>query len=523
MKFEMIIKYKLITIILLFPILCYLTRKISTSLNSNIFKDFNDKSFYGKSKFIPKNNLLKKEYHYENYTKIRIFAESNYNKVKFHFKLSKEKYYDTNNIEFEITLKNGVSVNYPNDSIIYFSNNSEVKNIKFKEYKTESLLNKKSESSFNNIELIYNKKRNSLECNLSLKDFDFIFYLSKAFFSLKFFYLYKILLYIIFYILIGIKILHFQNNLQNISIIFLLLIRIKLVESLIMNFVQLYKVGIPIIKILIFYFHLLIYGDCLLTITDILITLITFTLIIISIFYLMIMNDNERNYDYCFNNFIYNGQIIKKKNNINLLKYKIPIIILYSLYSIFCYKNCIYFETVLLIFILIFTIFTYLFQREVMTSKDKKFCIQFYFYGIIIYCFLSFIYNIERFYQIEVSFHIFGFIVIFSLYKVLKYVITNDYKIKYIMATDFKYLKYLDKECCSICLKEFNFNQENEKKFFCKISVYDNIHKAKCNHFFHEKCLFIWRIHRNKCPICKINLDVPKYYYFYEYTPYIYK
>ena len=84
-------------------------------------------------------------------------------------------------------------------------------------------------------------------------------------------------------------------------------------------------------------------------------------------------------------------------------------------------------------------------------------------------------------------------------------------------------LKYLDKECCSICLNEFSYNKENDNKLICKVTEYDNIHKTKCNHYFHEKCLFIWRKHKNKCPICKINLDLPKYYYFYEYTECIYK
>ena len=235
------------------------------------------------------------------------------------------------------------------------------------------------------------------------------------------------------------------------------------------------------------------------------------------------MNDNEMNYYYCFNNYIYNGHILKKKNNINLLKYKIPVNILYCIYSLSGHYNSSYIETIPLIFIIIIAIFSHLFQREVMSSKDKIFCITFYFYGIIIYCYFSFIYNIGKFYRIEASFKILPFIIIFVLYIVLKYIIENEYKIKYVMKKDFNYLKYLDKEYCSICLNEFSYNKENDNKLICKVTEYDNVHKTKCNHYFHEKCLFIWRKHKNKCPICKINLDLPKYYYFYEYTECIYK
>ena len=60
MKLEIFIKYKIIIIILIFPILCYITRKISPSLNSNKFKDFNNKSFFGKIEFILKNNSIYK-------------------------------------------------------------------------------------------------------------------------------------------------------------------------------------------------------------------------------------------------------------------------------------------------------------------------------------------------------------------------------------------------------------------------------------------------------------------------------
>ena len=92
------------------------------------------------------------------------------------------------------------------------------------------------------------------------------------------------------------------------------------------------------------------------------------------------------------------------------------------------------------------------------------------------------------------------------------------------MKDDFEKLKKIDKECCSICLKDFCYDNEmNNNNLFCRVIQNDNIHKTECNHYFHEKCLFIWRKYRNICPICKNELNQPNYYYFYDYTPCIYK
>lgn len=523
MKFEILIKYKLLIIILIFPILCYITRKVSPFLNSNTFKDFNDISFFGRSKYISKNSIMKNELNFQDYNNIRIFGETKYNKIKFYFKLSKDIYYDSNRIEFQIMLKDNISTTKYNYTSVYYYQNLEndLKNIQFKEYKQESLLNKKAEYSINSIIFKYNKKSKDLECKLYFKDFDFIFYLQKEILSFKYFYLLKNLIDIIFYSIIGLKILSFENNLQNISIIFLLVVRNRIITSLFMNYIDLFKVGIPIIKILIFYFHLLIYGEILLSITDIATILITFIFIRMSITYIIIMKNNNGNYFYCFNNFIDKEKIVRKNIEINELKYNIYTILFFMI-SLFGYFNSIFIQFMHLIAVIIETIIKHLLQREVMPPEDKQFCISFYFYGIMIYSYHLLIYNIGKFYRIKASFLIFPFIIVFLLYQVLKYVIINEYKIKYIMEEDFKKLKYLDKECCSICLKEFE-NKNNNFKLFCKVNELDNIHKTKCNHYYHEKCLFKWRKHRNICPICKKSLIYQKYYYFFEFTPCIYK
>ena len=90
------------------------------------------------------------------------------------------------------------------------------------------------------------------------------------------------------------------------------------------------------------------------------------------------------------------------------------------------------------------------------------------------------------------------------------------------MREDFRKLKEVENDCCSICLREFKYNKNNDYFFLCKITEEDNIHKTRCHHYFHEKCLFRWRKRKNICPICKMQLDIPKYYYFFEENPSIY-
>ena len=105
---------------------------------------------------------------------------------------------------------------------------------------------------------------------------------------------------------------------------------------------------------------------------------------------------------------------------------------------------------------------------------------------------------------------------------ILKYIIKNEYKVAYIMKEDFKRIKEVENDCCSICLGNFNYNKKHDKIFFCKITEEDNIYKTRCHHYFHEKCLFRWRKYQNICPICKKPLEIPKFYYFFEENPCIY-
>ena len=528
MKLEIFIKYKIIIIILIFPILCYITRKISPSLKSNKFKDFNNKSFFGKTEFILKNNSMKNELQIQKYNYIRIYTEANYNSLKLYFKINNDKYYDSERIEFELLLYGNESSIINNNNIIYYKETigkDSNCNVKFKEHKLiyDYFFNKKTDYIIKNVSFKYLKNNTSLQCELYFRDFDLILNLKNEKLTIKFFYLFELFINIVFLKIILTKIIKLENNLQNISIIFLLFIRAKNIISFIFILLDINKIGIPIKKILIFYFHLLIYGENLLSITDIMISIIIFIFIFIIIVYYIKIKDNEGNYFYSFNNSLINGQIMYNISPIYSIKKIFFKIILYLFCLFFELSNSIYIQFIPLILAIFSAIIKHLFQREVMCSKDKEFCLSFYLYGIINFLYYLFIFNLGKFYRIKCSFAIVPFVLILILYNILKYIIQNEYKVKFIMREDFAILKNLKDECCSICIKDFKYNNKNDNVFFCKINELDNIHKTRCHHYFHEKCLFIWRKHKNICPICKRRLDVPKYYYFYDYIPCIYK
>ena len=50
----------------------------------------------------------------------------------------------------------------------------------------------------------------------------------------------------------------------------------------------------------------------------------------------------------------------------------------------------------------------------------------------------------------------------------------------------------IPEDVCTICLEEFNFDEE--------------LIKLKCNHIFHKECLKPWLDNKKKCPICRENI-----------------
>ena len=99
-----------------------------------------------------------------------------------------------------------------------------------------------------------------MEC--FFEDFDIIMDLKKEKFTYKFFYLFESFITLIFNFLLCGNILSIEEyNMQNISIIFLLIIRKKLVLQFIYRNLDFFHIGTPIFKIFTFYFYLLINGE----------------------------------------------------------------------------------------------------------------------------------------------------------------------------------------------------------------------------------------------------------------------
>ena len=125
-------------------------------------------------------------------------------------------------------------------------------------------------------------------------------------------------------------------------------------------------------------------------------------------------------------------------------------------------------QAIFFILVLIFTIHKHLNKREAMHQKDVSLCNYFYTIGIWIYLYHLFIYNLGNFDRIKPTYSIFPFILIIILYIILVRIIKKGYKYTYVMKIDFEILKIIDKECCSICLNDFNYNKIKLIKYFVK-------------------------------------------------------
>lgn len=528
MIFDLFIKYRLLLTLFLLPIICSIIRIISPSIKSNYFKGFNKKSYFSSTKnFIPKNDSQSIEnLKINNYNNTRIFFETKYNKIKLYLTFSTENYYDDNSIKFSIYLNSNDSTNISlNNNFLNYSQNfkNNLMNVKFIET-NDNIFKTQKKYIIKFISINFESNYSNLYCNISFDDFDLILYLQEEKYTFRFFYLLEsIINQIVIFTIICLNIENTDHNMQNISLIFWLIIRAKIIISIIYRLIDIFEVGLPIFKLLNSYFHLLIYGEFILSLTDF-VSISLFILFLINIGnFLQYYNDNQGNYFYSFNNIIENNTIMRSNKSIETknLYFVFSIIILIVL--IFEYSKNIYLKFIPLYIGIISAIVKYLLQREAMYLKDKQYCISFYFYGVIIYSYYLLIYSIGKFYRIKNSFSIFPFIFAILLYFLLEYILNNEYKLTYIMKEDFKKLKEKNHESCCICLKDFEYNENNYNQLFCKISQYDNINKTNCNHYYHEKCLFLWRKHQNVCPICKKQLGLQKYYYFYEYITCIYR
>jgi hypothetical protein len=273
MNWDFLIKFRLTITILALPIILFITKKISSPKSSNTFRQFNEQSFFQTfNKFIIKNKSMNNDLQIQDYNNTRIYFETKYNKIKIYVTLSKENYYDDKSIQFFIPLKinNSSNITYINNSF-YFLQQFDKKylNVKFTQRK-ENILNKKINYSLKNISIKFNSNYSYLDCHLLFEDFDLIFNLNKEKHTYKYYYILESTMSIFFiFLVICINIQEKDHNLQNISIQFLLIIRAKIISSIIYRIFVFFKIGIPFLKTLIFYFHLLVYTEFIFSWTDI--------------------------------------------------------------------------------------------------------------------------------------------------------------------------------------------------------------------------------------------------------------
>ena len=297
-----------------------------------------------------------------------------------------------------------------------------------------------------------------------------------------------------------------KNNFQSVFNLFFYVIWAK-INGAYFHLFQLYQNGLIYLKYTIFHIGLLLHGKFILSIFDIFIIFIFITKIIASVIAFFAIFLFEKNYNYCFNNKIKDQKIVLKETKISKNYLIIFCILVYVNYPFKTSFNH-YFP---LILIIILTIFKHLNQREVMYEKDNKFCIKFYSIGIEIYSFYLFRVDILFFLK-ECPF--FPFIIILFLHIILYIVVKYEYKFKYVMEKDLERLKKLDKQSCPICLGKFIYDKTKANKYFIRATVNENIHETKCKHYFHERCLFLWRRNKNICPYCVRPLQIPQYYFF---------
>ena len=292
MNLEFLVKYRLSIVIIILPLFCFIFRRFFLPNN---LKELNEKSFYSISnKFVSSNDLIIKELKFNDYNNSRIYLKTNYNKISIFVILLKENYYDEKRIEFSICLNinNLSNIYYANNSFDYSEKFGDKNNIKFNII-NENIFNLKKNYTLKFVSIKLRSNFTDLELECFFEDFDIIMDLKKEKFTYKFFYLFESFITLIFNFLLSGNILSIEEyNMQNISIIFLLIIRKKLVLQFIHRNLDFFHIGTPIFKIFTFYFYLLINGELIFSLTDIMtfLGLILFFLLYVCILiYLKIM------------------------------------------------------------------------------------------------------------------------------------------------------------------------------------------------------------------------------------------
>ena len=516
-------KIIIVSIIIILPILCQITRKIFPYNKSNKFRYFDNFFYYSSS-----NNISLKDNHTQNMIQIqeyrhsRVFINTKNNKINFYITLSQRNSYDDKGIKFSFILDIN---NFSNATINNYSFNYSEKIINeslFFSF-TQKLSNKDKKEAhlLKYISIGMNNAFNDFEASFIFDTFDLNLNLKKEKLTFRFFYLVGTFLNCILYFIVLSFFLNEKGyNLQNISITFLIIIRARLVSLIQYDLINLYEYGPPILKYLFFYFYLLIHGEILIDFNDIIALIISFIYFIMVLCMFSLLYDNDDNYLYSFENKIINGVVIQTNNSkVKNFFIRINFQFINILDVIFFYFSSNY--SIIPLYIgLIIALLKHLSQREALNIKYKLFAIKFYSIGILFFALSLFFNNIiQKSIQLDDIFDKSKYIAfILVLYIILIIVIKNEIKFSFVMEDDFNKLNILNNEFCSICLNNFK-NSDNGRNIFCMISELDNIHVTKCKHYFHEICLFDWRIRKNICPNCRTTLEIPKFYYFYSYFP----
>ena len=525
--FDILRENIMVVFIILLHILCFITRRFSKPFYSFPLKELDSNSFFGNTELFIKNNYTKEKiYNIEENNNTRLFIKDKYDKTIFYFTFSKYKYYEDYNSSFDFTLHINKS-NLMNDDysiyyLEYFENKSNIIYLKENINIIKNIFSTKNNIPCNGIFINYNKSETKMEFTLSFDDFDLIMNLKRERFTYKFYYLLECIIDTLIHTsLIGST--FWKENYQSISKIFLYFFLAKVNSVSFFHLFDLLQVGLPILKVLFFYSHNLIYGEFLFSISDLISILLTIWIILIIITWILLLKDIELNYTYCFSNKIEDKKIVirnvKKRSNYVMLSIFLSLGLLWE----FAFSKSVYWNSFALIIVIISTILKYLFQRDIMSKKDINFAVNLYSISLAIYLYFLFMYNFSELYRRKPVYAVIPFILILSLFIILLFVIKKGYKFKYVMNKDFERIKKLEKDCCSICLKDYIYNKDNVGIVFCKVTQDENIHETKCHHYFHEKCIFNWRKNRNICPICKARLTIPEFYFFYDDTPCIYK
>ena len=258
-------KIIILSAIIILPILCKITRKIFPPYSSNKFRSFDSFSYYSSS-----NNISLKDNHTQNmlaiqeYQHSRVFIKTKHNKIKLYISLSQGSSYEDKKIIFYIDLdiNNLSNITINNYSFIY----SEIlanEKVFLKLIQNNLYDNKEEEAHLlKNISIEIHNSYKDFMALLIFDTFDLNLNLKKEKLTFRFFYLLGAFLnFILYFIIIAFFINENYYNLKNISITFLVIIRAKIVQSIVNDLKCFEKVGLPIHKYLLFYCHLLIYRE----------------------------------------------------------------------------------------------------------------------------------------------------------------------------------------------------------------------------------------------------------------------